>query len=233
MASSTPYTFVVGGQTSVVSDSTASNAIFINCTSISGGILLEAGTNGIQVLSPSGLRVREPSGSGSNYVEVTAPVLAGNRIFTLPPDNGIVDYVLRTDGGGITTWLAPNTPFAHSAPTAVSANTVTLTIAELLTGLLTRTMSAIGTWTLPTATLVVAGLSAGAADNISFDFYIINTDTGGANDITVAAGTDGTMVGNVDVPSAATSSHTELSSAHFRLRVDSVAAPTYICYRIA
>ena len=140
--------------------------------------------------------------------------------------------MLRTDGAGISTWIAQDAPFTHSVPTAVSGNTVTLTIAELLTGLLTRNMSGAGTWTLPTATLVVAGLSASVVDNVSFDFYMINTDTGGANNITVAAGTDGSVIGNVIVPSAATTATMEMSSAHFRLRVDDVAPPSYICYRL-
>ncbi|CAB4212250.1 hypothetical protein UFOVP1437_1, partial [uncultured Caudovirales phage] len=32
--------------------------------------------------------------------------LSADYTFTLPPDGGTVDYVLRTDGAGVTTWVA-------------------------------------------------------------------------------------------------------------------------------
>jgi hypothetical protein len=48
----------------------------------------------------------EGSGGGVSYAEVKAPAaLAGNTLFQLPPNNGTAEFILRTDGSGVTTWV--------------------------------------------------------------------------------------------------------------------------------
>ena len=61
----------------------------------------------------------EATGGGSNKISVQAPAaLAGDWTLTLPPDNGNADEVLRTDGNGVTTWVATLTAFDIDALTS-------------------------------------------------------------------------------------------------------------------
>lgn len=49
----------------------------------------------------------EDPGAGTNKVSVSAPSgLAGSYNFVLPPDDGNLDDILRTDGSGNTSWVA-------------------------------------------------------------------------------------------------------------------------------
>lgn len=49
----------------------------------------------------------EDTDNGSNKITLTTPAsIAADYTFTLPPDGGTADYVLRTDGSGTTTWVA-------------------------------------------------------------------------------------------------------------------------------
>jgi hypothetical protein len=47
----------------------------------------------------------EPSAGGTSYIAVKAPALAASWTLTLPPDDGTADYILRTDGAGVSTWV--------------------------------------------------------------------------------------------------------------------------------
>jgi hypothetical protein len=108
---------------------------------------------------------------------------------------------------------------AQPAPTAVNA-TATLTIAQLLTQIITSTTAAAVTGTLPTGTLADAGLMGGLSGaNTSFDWSVINT---GSNAFTVAAGSGHTLVGSGTVAAAA--------SGRFRSR--KTATNTFVTYRL-
>lgn len=49
----------------------------------------------------------EDTDNGSNKITLTTPASIGaDYTLTMPPDGGTVDYVLRTDGSGTTTWVA-------------------------------------------------------------------------------------------------------------------------------
>ncbi|CAB5228107.1 hypothetical protein UFOVP1531_1 [uncultured Caudovirales phage] len=63
---------------------------------------------GTSATGPSSIAFFEDTDFGSNKVTVTTPTagLSADYTFTLPPDGGTVDYVLRTDGAGVTTWVA-------------------------------------------------------------------------------------------------------------------------------
>jgi len=109
------------------------------------------------------------------------------------------------------------------SPTAVNS-TATLTIAQLLTYIITSAPTGAINLTLPTGTLSETGIQgAGTAspNNTAFDWSIINTSsTTGA---TLVAGTAHTIVGSATVAIG--------TSARFRTR--KTATNTFVTYRIA
>jgi hypothetical protein len=97
-----------------------------------------------------------------------------------------------------------------------------LTIANLLTKIITSTSAVAVALTLPTGTLSDAGVSGGtSAVNTSFDYSIINTGSA-VGDVTLVAGTGHTIVGSVTVPVGTT--------GNFRCR--KTATNTFISYRV-
>lgn len=111
---------------------------------------------------------------------------------------------------------------AQPNPTAKTA-TGTLTIAELLTQIITVTSATAVSLTLPTGTLSDAGILAGALPvNEAFEWCLPNlgSSSGAA---TLVAGTGHTIVGNA-VTAIATSS---------RWRTRKTATNTFTTYRIA
>ena len=109
----------------------------------------------------------------------------------------------------------------QSTPTAKSAS-ATLTIAELLTGIVTTSGTVAITLTLPTGTLSDAGVTGPALPiNGCFDWTVINTGTS-SGAVTVAAGTGHTVVGGAGVAIG--------TSAGFRTR--KTAANTFVTYRV-
>ena len=106
-------------------------------------------------------------------------------------------------------------------PTALSA-TATLTIAQLLTRIVTTSGTAAITLTLPTGTLTDAGVTGPALPvNGCFDWAVINTGTS-AGAVTLAAGTGHTLVGSATVAIG--------TSAGFRTR--KTAGNTFVSYRV-
>jgi hypothetical protein len=109
----------------------------------------------------------------------------------------------------------------QSVPTAKSAS-ATLTIAELLGGIVTTSGTAAITLTLPSGTLSDAGITApGLPVNGCFDWSVINTGTG-SGAVTVAIGSGHTLIGGATVSIG--------TSAGFRTR--KTAANTFVTYRI-
>ena len=107
------------------------------------------------------------------------------------------------------------------APTALAAS-ATLTIAQLLTGIVIPSGTVAITLTLPTGTLTDAGVTGPALPvNGSFDWAVINTGTS-SGAVTVAAATGHTIVGSTAVAIG--------SSAGFRTR--KTAANTFVTYRV-
>ena len=106
-------------------------------------------------------------------------------------------------------------------PTAKAAS-ATLTIAELLTSIVTTSGTTAITLTLPTGTLTDAGVTAPALPvNGCFDWCVINTGTG-SGAVTVSAGSTHTTVGSTAIPIA--------TSASFRTR--KTAANVFVTYRM-
>jgi len=120
---------------------------------------------------------------------------------------------------------------AQGAPTAKTiANT--LTIAELLTRIVTAVPTATGAtaaYTLPTGALIDAGVTMEVDD--SFDWTIINSALAAADTITITAATGHTIVGGPIVQSLhATTGGIMGYSAQFRTR--KTAADTFVSYRV-
>lgn len=105
-------------------------------------------------------------------------------------------------------------------PTAKTGN-ATLTIAELLTGIVTATSATAVALTLPTGTLSEAGFFA-LSNNLAFDWSVINLGSA-SGAVTMTPGTDHTYVGNTTVAIS--------TSAQFRSR--RTAANTWVTYRLA
>lgn len=109
---------------------------------------------------------------------------------------------------------------------------VTLTAAEITTGLVTGTHTAGATqaYTLPTGTLLDASTSF-VVDEY-FDWTVINLSAAAADTITITAGADHTVVGTMIVQSAhATTGLLYGNAARFRTR--KTAANTFVTYRLA
>lgn len=108
----------------------------------------------------------------------------------------------------------------QGAPTALTG-AATVTAAQLANGLFTFNGTA-GNLTLPAVADVEADISSASKVDAAFDFYVINID-GGADAITVAAGTGWTLVGAGAVAAG--------TSGHFRARKTGVG--TWTCYRVS
>jgi len=123
-------------------------------------------------------------------------------------------------------------PKIQPAPTAKTTVT-TLTIAELLTKIITAVPTATGAtiaYTLPTGTNIDAGASLEVND--SFDWTLINSALAAADTITVTANADHTIVGGPIVQSLhSTTGGITGYSAQFRTRKSS--AGVFVTYRIA
>ena len=119
---------------------------------------------------------------------------------------------------------------------AIGTGAKTITIAMILKQILEEDPAGNATWTLPTAALAVAGVE-GAEVGDCIDFYVVNSGTAGEDeDITIAAGTSGTLVGSGHCPTSWTTHDADRGgSAHFRIRFTNVtsASEAYSVYRLA
>lgn len=107
----------------------------------------------------------------------------------------------------------------QAAPASLTA-TATLTIAQLVTGIvLGNPGSSAATYTLPTVALTEALLVNAKVDS-SFDFSVINVDGSGSGVITLAVGTGWTITG------LATIAATAGTTGRFRARKTGVGAWT-------
>jgi hypothetical protein len=127
-------------------------------------------------------------------------------------------------GGGTANNLQQlgNAFISQPTPSAINAS-ATLTVAQLLTRIITTNSATAVAFTLPTGTLTDAGILSGQLlVNQSFDWNIINTGSA-VGVITVSGGTNNTLVGSGVL--AITSSAT--------FRSVKTATNTFVTYRIA
>ena len=118
---------------------------------------------------------------------------------------------------------------AQGAPAALTGSTVTVTAANLASGIITVDSGGTdaGTYTFPTGAHIDAAFPS-VAVNTAFDVVVINLGDNAANDVTFGAGSGNTIVGNAVVADSATA--TFPASATFRFRKTGTAA--YSIYRI-
>lgn len=121
-------------------------------------------------------------------------------------------------------------PNVYQGTPAAKTTSTTLTVAELLAGIITANQGAAGaaTYTLPLNTSFDSSLPYMQVDE-SFDFFIVNISTNATEDVTVAGNTGVTAVGNMTVASNAAVG--DQATGHFRVR--KTGASAYSCYRIA
>jgi hypothetical protein len=122
---------------------------------------------------------------------------------------------LHVTGATVTTGVV----FKNQPAQTSKAAAATLTIAELLTGIIQYT-GALATLTMPTGTDIEGGVPATFPTDMSFNFSVINT---GAGVVTLGTATGLTLVGGMTVALAA--------SGLFRVR--KTALNTYTVYRIS
>ena len=145
-------------------------------------------------------------------------------------DVQITDGTLRVRAGSAAA-NAPSMTVAYQAHAEPTSGNQTLTIAQLKTGIVADDPEGNANWTLPTATLLLAGLP-GYAVGDCLDFWVINEATSTADEkITIVMGTGGTAVGLMVVDSQLVSGIRGTGSAHFRIRITSSSA--YTCYRLS
>ena len=150
----------------------------------------------------------EPTGTTAKFFwDASAEALGiGNTAPIVP---------LHVTGNTMTTGVIYRNQPAQTSKAAAA----TLTIAELLTGIIQYTGAA-DTLTLPTGTSIEGGLPATFPTNMSFDVSFINT---GAALLTIGTATNLTLVGTMTVAT--------LTSAMLRFR--KTATNTYTVYRIS
>lgn len=123
-------------------------------------------------------------------------------------------------------------PIIRKQPTpATPTAAATLTIAQLLTGILSSTPDATGAthaYTLPTGTNMDTGGNFGTND--SFDWSITNLAAAAADTITITANTDHTIVGGPIVPSSHATTVADSSQLWRSVRTGS---HVWVSYRIA
>lgn len=111
---------------------------------------------------------------------------------------------------------------------------VTLTAAELLTGIIKGTPAGAGVaYTLPLATDLETALIAlypGLAVDDAFEFSVVNIDTTATNTIVVTTNTGWTLVGNMILGGNSATANNSGSIGVFRAR--RTAANTYTLYRV-
>jgi hypothetical protein len=117
----------------------------------------------------------------------------------------------------------------QTTPAAKTA-TVTLTIAELLTGVVVGTPAAVAAYTLPTGTNCDGGMTI--ATDEAFDWVLSNVATNATYIITLTAATGHTIVGCTKVPANSTTTGGLWGTSSATWRTRKTATNTFVTYRI-
>jgi hypothetical protein len=204
--------------------------------------VLSAGTGNTVEFSTTGagsvFYIAHLAGETANFTISNIVLTKIGATLALQPENAMVDkwYDSSSNGldatyptAGCTLTRPVSKRVKQPTPTAETTGAVTLTIAKLLTGIITGAPSDARAYTLDT------GANIDAIDRFdigdSFEWTLINTETA-ANDhtITVTAATGHTIIGNPTVLSA----HADtIKSSSGTFRTVKTAASTYVSYRIA
>lgn len=107
----------------------------------------------------------------------------------------------------------------------------TLTVAQMLSGIIVATPVAASAYTTPTGSVLDDAMPADIGTNVAFDLTIINLG-GTGDDITFTAGASGfTVVGDTVIRPIADTATEQAGQGTFRIR--RTAADTFIAYRIS
>lgn len=147
------------------------------------------GFDGLEVLSFA------ETASAVNHVDITNAATAGAP--SIKATGGDTNVTLELGPKGTTGVVQVTGPLVDKTTQTAETDTGTITIATLLTKVIDGTPTSAATYTLPTAALLVAGIIDAKVGD-SFEF-VINNKSGGANTITVAAGSGGTADGTLTV----------------------------------
>jgi len=165
-------------------------------------------------VNPKGTAAVQFDSIKANYIQIKGAATSSAPSIAIVGTDTDIQLSLVPKGLGIVL-------MNQQTPTAVTA-TGTLTIANLLTQIITSTSATAVALTLPTGTLSDAGVSGGtSAVNTSFDWSIINLGSA-VGDVTLVAGTGHTIVGSAIV--------TVGTSGKFRSR--KTATNTFVSYRV-
>lgn len=229
----TAYTANTGTVTSVGGTGTVNGLTLTGTVTTSGNLTL-GGT--LDLSSPPA--IGGTTASTGRFTTITSTATTGTAPFTVASTTNVANLNASSLNGAtfaspgtiggttasaatFTTLQATDFFLQQSTPSAINA-TATLTIAQLLTEIITTTSTTAVTFTLPTGTLTDAGILAGALPvNGAFDWIIINlgSSTGA---ITVQGGTNNTLVGSGAIAIS--------TSGRFRTR--KTATNTFSTYRI-
>ena len=164
-----------------------------------------------------GADVEAGSGTGGAGGDVTITPGAGGAGATA----GVAGHIYLRDQVVL---KKQGTPTAKTVTAGISA-------AELLTGIITSSgVTGPSVHQLPTGTDLKAAIGGNIAAGDSFEFSLINTGTGAAEDATITVNTDVTIVGN---PTAGALTDTTIISGSARFLVRFTTGTTFVVYRIA
>lgn len=256
----------ITGTINLATGSNAGGAITLDAAFNNGGIVLSSGTQGIAINSNGGLigighwsggdiqigtaavarsltignitsttSVAINSGTGGISIggnSSTGEIHIGNTAIAKT-------LIIGNNTGGsriFNRWGSGGNINHQSAHTALANSGATLTVANLITQILTMTPTTDRTLTLPDAADIVSGISGIAVDDC-IDFYVINSGSGlGDPSVIISAGTGGTEVGymTVDPRVGNLVLFRNSGTGHFRLRMTNVTASSeaYTIYRI-
>jgi hypothetical protein len=213
-------TYTSGGTATIA----AQTADLTQWQNSAGTVVSKIGTFGQLIINTTASSVIGASSAVSgSTLTVNAPAATSTGIVIKGFTSQTADLQQWQNSGG--TVLASVTAAGvitanQPTPTAKTAN-ATLTVAELLTGIITSTSATAVALTLPTGTLMDGGFAT-LANNMSFDWSVINLGSA-SGAVTMTAGATHTYVGNATVAIN--------DSAQFRSR--RVSATTWETYRIA
>lgn len=187
----------------------------------------------------NGISIGATTASTGRFTTVTSTVATGTAPLTVASTTNVANLNASSLNGAtfaspgaiggttaaagtFTTLISTNTNYIYQpAPTAVNA-TNTLTIAQLLTGIITTTSTTAVTLTMPTGTDIDAGILSGLLPaNQAFEWVVINLGSAsGAVTMNTAGGS--AITGALVVPTT--------TSARFRTR--KTGTNTFVTYRV-
>lgn len=256
----------VTGLINFATASALGGAITLDASFGGGGITLSSGSQGIAINANGGLiGIGHWSGGdmsiGTAAVQriITIGNITGTTSLTLNSGSGGINiggnlstgevhianttvaksvYVGNTTGGSRVFTRRGSGGFIRSQPahTSLGDASVSLTVANILTEILSGTPTVDRTLTLPDASSVVSTISGLIVDD-ALDFYLINESVVDDAEWILAMGTGGTMIGNPNVSPRENTINTykNSGSAKFRLRMTNVTASSeaYTVYRLS